>query len=87
MCTCIHDSYNLSEGLFGSYGARLGTKFLLISTAKEVGLGVMTISSTNGSTLFDSGILIPTRCASLWFNFYSNLTLILRWFLSKVITA
>ena len=30
MCTCIYDSYNLPEGLFGSYGARLGTKFKLI---------------------------------------------------------
>ena len=27
MCTCIYDSYNLPEGLFGSYVARLGTKF------------------------------------------------------------
>ena len=26
-CTCIYDSYNLPEGLFGSYIARLGTKF------------------------------------------------------------
>ena len=31
MCTCIYDSYNLPEGLFGSCGARLGTKFKLIS--------------------------------------------------------
>ena len=27
MCTCIYDSYNLPEGLFGSYVVRLGTKF------------------------------------------------------------
>ena len=27
MCTCTYNSYNLPEDLFGSYGARLGTKF------------------------------------------------------------
>ena len=27
MCTCTYNSYNLPEGLFGSYVARLGTKF------------------------------------------------------------
>ena len=24
-CICMYDSYNLQKGLFGSYGARLGT--------------------------------------------------------------
>ena len=31
MCTCIYNSYNLPEGLFGFLGVRLGTKFKLIS--------------------------------------------------------
>ena len=75
--TCTYDSYNLPEGLFGSYDARLGTKSLRISTAKEVGLDVMAMFSTNRSTLFDYGKLITTRWASLWFSFYSNLTLII----------
>ena len=81
MCTCIYDSYNLPKGLFGSYGARLGNKLNLF----QPGLVVVTISSTNGSTLSDSGILITTRCASLWFSFYSNLTLILDDSLGKYI--
>ena len=65
--------YNLPEGLLGPYGARLCTKF----NSSLPGLVVMTISSTNGSTLFDSGILITTRCAGcLWSSFYLNFTLI-----------
>ena len=52
--------------------------WVLSLNSSQPGLVVMTISSTNGSTLFYSGILITTRCAScLWFIFYSNLTLIL----------
>ena len=61
MCTSIYDSYNLPEGLFDSYVARLGTRF----NSSQLGLVVITISSTNGNTLFDSGILITTRCASV----------------------
>ena len=76
MCTRTYDSNSVAESLFG-------TMFQRISTAEEVGLVVMTISSTNGSTLFDSGILLTSRSSSLWFSFYSNLTLILDDFLAK----
>ena len=73
MCTCIYDCYNLPEVCL----VPMVPDWALSLNSSQPGLVVMTISSTNGSTLFDSDILITTRCASLWFSFYSNLTLIL----------
>ena len=78
--SCVPLKSNLYVLLRVVYGAKCSSDFLLLLSPfkKEEINCIHEYTATNGSTLFDAGILSTTRCVSFsWFTFHSNLTLIL----------